>query len=150
MFSTTKRSKVTMFGPGTPFWYSNLGQYIFKFGSTRTTSSSFMDLTPLSITYTRRPLPYLFPSDILGCSIGISLNLVPNLNNPSSPTIACFSTQSTSQVTTMTISQPVQTSIVGASLGSSFMPSISLENVVRHYSNIFCIRYLTVTVTKKC
>ena len=89
-----------------------------------------MELTPCSRTYTRRHLPYLLPCDILGCSFGISLNQFLNLNNLSSPTIAWFSTQTSSQVTIMIVSHPIQTSIVVTSSGSYFMPFVSLSNVV--------------------
>ena len=93
-----------------------------------------MELTPLSSTYSRMHFPYLLLSDILGCYIRIYSSQATNVNTPSSPMIAWFSTQDTSQATTTDSSQPIQTSTFFTSSGSSFMPSISFPNVTRHYS----------------
>ena len=79
-----------------------------------------MGLTSHSFTSTIRPFPYLLPSDILGCSVGIASSQTMNVNVLSSPTIRNFRTQ------------PAQTST--ASMEISFMPSINLPNVTRHHS----------------
>ena len=105
----------TMFGPSAPFWGSNLGKYIFEFGSTSTIPVSFMELNSHSDTFSRRPFPYLIPSDILDFSNEISSNQTMNVNTPTSPTISWFSAQNTSQVTNRTTSHPIQTSIIVAS-----------------------------------
>ena len=128
---------MAIFGPSAPFWVSNLGQYIYDFGSTSTTSASSMELIPPSSTHSRIPFRYILPSDILGRYIGLPSSQTMNVNVPPSSTIMRLSTQSYPQVTTMDVSQNSQTSTFNASRGGSFMASINIPNVNGHYSSSF-------------
>ena len=96
-----------------------------------TNSASAMDLTPHSGTHSRIHFPYLLPSDILSCSIILPSSQTMNVNVPPSPTITWLSTHSVSQFRTMVVSELAQTSNFNPSMGSSFMPSISILNVTR-------------------
>ena len=76
-----------IFVTNAPFWETTLGQAIFQFGSTGIVNVSDMELTLNS----RRPLPYLLPSDILGRSLNIPYS--PILKNaPSAPMMARLTT----------------------------------------------------------
>ena len=76
-----------IFGPNAPFWETTLGQAIFQFGSTSIVNVSDMELTLNS----RRPLPYILPSDILGRSLNILYSSI-RTNAPSAPTVARLTT----------------------------------------------------------
>ena len=69
-----------IFGPNAPFWETSLGQAISEFRSTSVVNVIDMELTPNS----RKPLPYLLPSDILGRSLNIPSSSIPANTPPAS------------------------------------------------------------------
>ena len=83
-----------MFGPSAPFCCTSLGEYIYEFGSMSTTRSPSRELTPHFGTYSRIHFPYILPSDIIGCSIGLPSSQTMTVNFPPSPTITHLSTHS--------------------------------------------------------
>ena len=117
-----------MFGPFAPFWITTFCQFISETGSMSVTPAPSMELTPHQGTPTRRPFPYLLPSDILGCSLGLPPSQAVNVNVAPLPMITRLSTHSTPQVSTVVVPQIAQSPPFNASIGSPYMPSISHFN----------------------
>ena len=104
-----------IFGPNAPFWETSLGQSISQFGTASTVNVLALELTPNS----RRPFPFLLPSDLLGRSLNIPCDDVPT-NPPATPMVSRLSIPSIALHSTQnTFSNP--------HAASTSMPTISLS-----------------------
>ena len=119
----------TMFDFTASFEDRNLTQSIFEFVSTNFTNISSMELTPWS-TIPGRPFPYLLPSYICGHSLGILSSQIVQTDISPSPTIMRLSTRSTTQLSSMSISQTIQNQPFTASIASLVMPFLNIANMV--------------------
>ena len=106
-----------IFGPNAPFWETVVHQAISQFGTTTTMNVSAMELTPNS----RRPFPYLLPSDVLGRSSNIPSSVIPT-NAPSAPMVRRLTTP-------VRVPQSFQNPLSNSHMGGSSMNPIDFLNV---------------------
>ena len=110
-----------IFGPNAQFCETTLDQAIYHFDSTSAVNVSSIEPTPNS----RRNLPYLLPSDILGRSLNFPSSSIP-MNAPSAPIVARL-------ITPIRVPRSIQNPFPNSQMGGTSMPPIALSNAGSHF-----------------